>query len=171
MGTDVVTGATVEVAVEMDGTAAQIWELISDVGRVGAWSPECVDAWWVDLEPPLPRVGARFQGHNRYPGGFEATTDCVVTTVRPPSEFTWVVLDPEALVERPGSVWSYRLAPAAGRTKVTQRFVHGPGMTGLRSAADKEPGHAPQVVQARLSALRRNMLTTLTAMARERTGV
>src|SRR5580658_2667235 len=143
MSKDVVTGASVEVRVELDGSPEEIWGLITDVPRIGKWSPECVDGWWVDREGHLPRVGARFEGHNRFPGGFEATVPCVVTEADRPESFSWVTLDRDQVVERPGSIWRYRLHPSetAGRTTVIHRFEHGPGQTGVRLAVDDDPDH------------------------------
>lgn len=165
---DVVTGATVEVSVEIDGSPEQIWALITDVTRIGEWSPECIDGWWLDPDDPPATVGARFEGHNRYQGGFEATAQCVVTEADPPHAFAWAVLDTDELVERPGSVWSYLLTSSAGadRTVVTHRFVHGLGVTGVRVAADSDPALAQQVVDERLVELRRNMTQTIEAMGR-----
>jgi uncharacterized protein YndB with AHSA1/START domain len=169
VGKDIVTGARVEVKVELDGSPQQIWDLITDVTRIGEWSPECCDGWWVDTTPPLPRLGALFEGHNRYPGGFEATVPCVVTEASPPSAFAWVVLDPDGLVERPGSIWSYQLSPSSttGRTVVNHRFEHGPGTTGVRRATNEHPEHAQQIVDSRLDELRRNMTDTIDAMGRD----
>src|SRR5580658_2347866 len=148
MSTDLVTGASVEVRVELDGSPEDIWTLITDVSRIGKWSPECVDGWWVDREGDLPRVGARFEGHNRFPGGFEATVLCVVTDADRPETFAWVALDEEQVVERPGSIWRYWLRPSetAGRTTVIHRFEHGPGQTGVRRAVDDDGEHAKQIV-------------------------
>jgi uncharacterized protein YndB with AHSA1/START domain len=166
---DVVTGASVEVTVEVAGSPQEVWELITDVTRIGRWIPECVDGWWIDTDPPLPRVGARFEGHNRFPSGFEATVPCVVTEVEPSRAFGWVALDPDELVERPGSIWSYRLTPSssAERTIVTQRFEHGPGMTGLRRGTIEEPEHAREIIDGRLAQLERNMTRTIEAMGRD----
>ena len=169
MGKDVVTGASVEVRVELDGSPEEIWALITDVSRIGKWSPECVDGWWVDRDGPLPRVGDRFEGHNRFPGGFEATVPCVVTESEQPGSFAWVTLDPDQEVDRPGSIWSYRLSPSAtaGRTTVIHRFEHGPGQTGVTWAVDKDPEHAQQIVDDRLGVLRRNMIHTIEAMGQD----
>jgi uncharacterized protein YndB with AHSA1/START domain len=168
MSQDVVSGASVEVTVEALGPPQQVWELITDVTRIGEWSPECVKGWWVGAEHRTPEVGAHFEGHNRYPGGFEATARCVVTEVDPPRAFAWAVLDSDELVDRPGSVWSYRLVPSptSGRTMVTHRFVHGQGMTGVRRAADLDPEHAQQIVDERLALLESNMTRTIEAMSR-----
>jgi uncharacterized protein YndB with AHSA1/START domain len=168
VGEDVVTGARVEVSVDLDGSPTEIWELITDVTRIGEWSPECVEAWWLDEDVPPLRVGARFEGHNRYPGGFEANARCVVTQAEAPTSFAWAVLDSDELIERPGSTWSYTLTALEGtdRTTVTHRFVHGPGMTGVRQAADDNPDNAQQIVDSRLDLLRRNMTQTIEAIGR-----
>ncbi len=169
MGKDMVTGASVEVRVEVDGSPEDVWALVTDVSRIGEWSPECVDGWWVDREGPLPRVGARFEGHNRFPNGFEATVPCVVTEVNQPESFAWVTLDQDQVVDRPGSIWSYRLSPSAtaSRTTVMHRFEHGPGQTGVRRAVDDDPGNAQQVVDGRLEVLRRNMIHTIESIGRD----
>jgi uncharacterized protein YndB with AHSA1/START domain len=169
MGEDVVTGASVEVQVELDGSPEDIWALITDVSRIGKWSPECVDGWWVDREGDLPRVGARFEGHNRFPSGFEATVPCVVTQADHAESFAWVTLDPELVVDRPAAIWSYRLSPSAtaGRTTVIHRFEHGPGQTGVTRAVDDDPEHAQQIVNDRLEVLRRNMTQTIEAMGQD----
>jgi uncharacterized protein YndB with AHSA1/START domain len=167
MAQDIVTGASVEVSVEVPGTPPQIWDLVTDVTRIGEWSPECVDAWWSDTEHESAAIGARFEGHNRYPGGFEATSQCVVTEASRPDTFTWVVLDSDELVDRPGSTWSYQLAPSGpDTTMVTHRFVHGPGMTGVRSGADSDPENAQQMTDERWALLRKNMTLTIEAIGR-----
>jgi hypothetical protein len=80
-----------------------------------------------------------------------------------------VTLDRDQLVERPASIWRYRLRPSetAGRTTVIHRFEHGPGHTGVRLAADDEPEHAQQIVDERLEVLRRNMVQTIEAMGQD----
>lgn len=166
---DVVTGATVEVSVEVDGSPEDVWGLITDVTRIGSWSPECVEGWWVERDGPLPRVGARFEGHNRYPGRFEAIASCVVTEVDPPRSFAWVVLDDDQVTDRPGSSWRYTLhaSKTAGRTTVVHRFEHGLGQTGVRRAVNEEPDNAQQIVEHRLDVLRQNMTTTIEAMGKD----
>jgi uncharacterized protein YndB with AHSA1/START domain len=168
MSDDIVTGASVEVSIEVPRAPQEVWDLITDVVRIGEWSPECVDAWWIDTDE-THGVGARFDGHNRYPGGFEATAKCVVTEWDRPSAFAWVVLDSDEVIDRPGSIWSYQLAPSGdGRTNVTHQFVHGAGMTGVRAGVDSDPDkvHARQMVDERMQLLRNNMTQTIEAMAR-----
>ena len=62
MDQDIVTGASVEVSVEVTGTPPQIWDLVTDITRIGEWSPECVDAWWSDAEHAFPRSARDSKG-------------------------------------------------------------------------------------------------------------
>ncbi|WP_371482578.1 SRPBCC family protein [Kitasatospora sp. NBC_00315] len=161
---DLVTGATTEVELTVDLPPEQLWDLVSDVTRIGEWSPECVGAHWTRREGDRPRAGDRFRARNEYRDGFVATVECVVTEADRPSVFAWVVLDDDGVVDRPGSLWRYGLRPAGGGTTVTHTFVHGPGLTGLRVGSERSPGRADDVVTGRLAELRRNMAATLRAM-------
>lgn len=160
------TGAQVVVEFTIEKDPAKVWDLITDVPRIGEWSPECVGAAWVDGGSAKP--GARFEGHNRYEGGFEATATCVVTEAEQPSVFEWVVLDPSEDPAHPGSTWRYELTPgdAPGQTKVLHRFVHGPGVTGLSEGMRENPDEAAAILQSRLDMLRLHMTVTLEGMAR-----
>jgi Polyketide cyclase / dehydrase and lipid transport len=159
-------GARVDVEIVVDKDQDAMWDLVTDVARIGEFSPECVGAAWLDGSTAQP--GGRFEGHNEYEGGFKSTVTCVVTEASRPDVFEWVVLDPSELPERPGSIWRYELAPAdaPGRTKVTHRFVHGPGVTGLTEGMRANPGEAEAILQRRLDLVRKHMTVTTEGMAR-----
>ena len=159
---DGLTGAFTEVELVVDLPVERVWALVTDVGRTGEWSPECVFAAWRPGE--FARAGARFDARNEYAGGFAATVECVVTEAVRPSVFAWAVLDDERDVERPGSLWRYELARVGGGTRVRQRFTHGPGVTGLRAFMEDHPGRARSALEGRLAELRVNMSATLHAM-------
>ncbi|MER6943946.1 SRPBCC family protein [Nonomuraea sp. NPDC000554] len=159
---DEVTGATAEVEVRVPLPPSEVWDLVTDLSRLGEWSPECTRASW--LEPDAgPRAGARFQASNRYPNGFVADVTCVVTRADRPHGFAWEVLDGSGV---PGSLWSYDLRPGSepGQTLLRHTFVHGPGNTGLRVAARRSGADASTVIDGRLTALRANMTATIRAM-------
>ena len=42
----------------------RVYQLVSDVKRMGEWSPECYRCEWLDAAT-MPAVGARFKGYNR----------------------------------------------------------------------------------------------------------
>lgn len=160
------TGAQVEVEILVDKDPAQMWDLVTDVARIGEWSPECASAGWLDGASARP--GARFAGRNEFGGGFTATVTCVVTEADRPVTFEWVVLDPSEIAEHPGSIWRYELQPGAapGQTRVLHKFVHGPGRTGLSEGMRENPDRAGAMLQARLDQLRKNMTVTIEQMAR-----
>jgi uncharacterized protein YndB with AHSA1/START domain len=160
------TGARVDVELIVDKEPAAMWELVTDVARIGEWSPECKGGAW--LEDGSARAGARFEGRNEFGNGFRGTVTCVVTEARRPDVFEWVVLDPSLSPESPGSIWRYELTPGdgPGQTRVHHRFVHGPGDTGLSEYMAECPEQAQQILQDRLDVLRKHMTVTLEAMAR-----
>jgi uncharacterized protein YndB with AHSA1/START domain len=167
MEKDLVTGATVEVVAEVDAPPEQVWGLVTAISRIGEWSPETVGAAWLDNRDAgtLPRVGARFEGRNRFGEGV-ATVVCEVIEAVPPHRFAWAVLDDDRSVERPGSRWTYELVtgPATGQTVLHHRFEHGEGRSGLREPAEEQPDRAAAIVTRRLEQLSRNMAQTMEAM-------
>jgi len=163
---DGVTGAVAEVELIVGLPIDQVWGLVTDVSRIGEWSPECVFAAWRPAQGDVPHAGARFDARNEYPDGFTAAVECVVTEAVRPSVFEWVVLDDDRDVARPGSIWRYELeCDDQGRgTRVRHRFTHGPGLTGLREFIQNHPDHAEASLDGRLAQLRGNMTATLDAM-------
>ena len=106
------------VTVHMSASADAIWELVSDVTKIGRYSPEVFEAEWVEGASG-PAVGARFRGHVKRNGrGPVYWTTCTVTACEPGREFTFVVGAPD----RSGSIWGYRFDPADGGTDVTETF-------------------------------------------------
>lgn len=61
---------------------------MSDVTRVGEWSPENVGGMWLD-GATAPVVGARFKGTNRR-GRTKWSTTCEVIAAAPGREFAFV---------------------------------------------------------------------------------
>lgn len=164
MGQDV-TGMRVDVELTLDVAPGTLWSRITDVTRIGEWSPECEHGAWLDGAGPRP--GARFEGRNRFPGGFVGEVVCVVTEAAEPHTFGWAVLDQHADPRRPSSTWSYtlRAGDTPGQTRVRHTFVHGPGGSGVRDAVHNEPERAETIVEQRRTELRGNMTSTLRAMA------
>lgn len=107
----------VEVLVE--ATAPQVWAVIADVTRVGEWSHECCEAWWLDADGRA-RPAARFRGRS-VAGRLRWGRTCELLTVDPPRELSWRTV-PTALT--PDSTrWIIRLDPTdEARTVVRQSF-------------------------------------------------
>ncbi|WP_421117957.1 SRPBCC family protein [Aquihabitans daechungensis] len=106
------------VTVHMDATPEQVWALVSDVTRIGEFSPETFEAEWLDGATG-PEVGARFRGHvKRNEKGPTYWTTCKVTVCEPLEEFTFAVIQGDNEV----NTWGYKLAAADGGTDVTEFF-------------------------------------------------
>ncbi|HET6965086.1 MAG TPA: SRPBCC family protein [Acidimicrobiales bacterium] len=110
------------VTVTMKADARDIWNLVSDVTRIGSYSPETFEAEWMDGATG-PEVGARFRGHVRRNGrGPVYWTSCQVTESEPGRVFAFNVLNGS----RPLNTWRYELEPRDGATDVTESFELAP---------------------------------------------
>src|SRR3954452_8870405 len=107
------------VTVHMNAAPDTIWDLVSDVTRIGSYSPETFEAEWLDGATG-PAVGAKFRGHVKRNGrGPIYWTTCVVTVCEPGKEFAFGVGE----ADPPLNVWSYRLEAAGEGTDVTESFA------------------------------------------------
>ena len=98
---------------------AEVWDLVSDVTRIGEFSPETFEAGWLDGATG-PRAGARFRGHVRRNGrGPVYWTTCTVTVSDPGREFAFAVNGPGDTIV---NAWQYRLEPREDGTDVTESF-------------------------------------------------
>jgi hypothetical protein len=106
------------VTVHMAAPAELIWDLVSDVTRIGEFSPETFEAEWLDGATG-PAAGARFRGHVKRNGrGPVYWKTCVVSAAEPGRDFAFAVMTGG----KPLSSWRYQLEPAVGGTSVTESF-------------------------------------------------
>jgi hypothetical protein len=97
--------------------ATEVFAAISDITRMGEWSPECVAGRWV---PPAtgPEVGAVFEGDNVAAAGpvtlKKWTTSSEVTACEPGAVFEFVA--------EGYTTWRYELSEHDGVTTVTESF-------------------------------------------------
>jgi uncharacterized protein YndB with AHSA1/START domain len=97
--------------------AGLVWDLVSDVTRMGEWSPENTGAEWVSGEPGA--VGSRFKGRNKR-GRATWSTTCHVLDAERGRVFAFGV----GKAERPDTTWRYELTPLPdGRTEIRESFV------------------------------------------------
>ena len=90
----------------------KVYALISDVTRMGDWSPETVKCEWVDGATG-PAAGARFKGTNKL-GIMRWSTKPTVEVAEPGKEFTFATGNPQ----KPATRWSYTLTPSGDGTKL-----------------------------------------------------
>ncbi len=97
---------------------ATVYRLVSDVTRVGEWSPEARSARWLGGATG-PGVGARFRGRSRWRLMTWART-CVVEEAEPGKKFVFRTL-PAA--RTPDSTrWTYELQEVPEGTRVTESY-------------------------------------------------
>jgi hypothetical protein len=107
------------VTVHMKATPQEVWNLVSDVTRIGRYSPETFEAEWLDGATG-PAVGARFRGHVKRNGkGPTYWSPCVVLVSEPGREFTFGVGSGKS---EPINVWSYTIEPVGNGCDVTESF-------------------------------------------------
>lgn len=104
----------IEVRRTIAADPAAVWAAVTDITRMGEWSPECHTARWVDGATG-PAVGARFEGENRN-GEFEWTTNAVVVECELDRRF---VFEGDADGFR-FSRWGFEIEPADGGCVVTE---------------------------------------------------
>ena len=109
---------TREVSLHIDAPVEAVWALVSDVTRIGEFSPETFEARW-RRGYSGPEVGAEFKGHVKRNGvGPTYWTPCRVTRCVPGEVFEFAV----GTEDVPINNWGYRLEPRDGGTLVTEYF-------------------------------------------------
>ncbi len=107
-----------EVSVWMNASPAQVWALVSDVTRIGEFSPETFEGKWTRGSTG-PEVGASFAGHVKRNGvGPTYWSPCQVTACEPERLFEFAVGTDAMTINN----WGYRLTPRDGGTEVTEYF-------------------------------------------------
>ena len=107
-----------EVSLYMQAPAEKVWALVSDVTRIGEFSPETFEARW-SRGSTGPEVGAYFKGHVKRNGvGPTYWSPCRVTQCVPNEVFEFSVGNDDVTLNN----WGYRLEPSGSGTKVTEYF-------------------------------------------------
>lgn len=112
-----------EVSLHIDAPPERVWRLVSDITRMGEWSPVCYRCEWL-AEPARPQVGARFKGYNRQ-GPFRWWTVCEITGAEAGRVFEFRTIDGSLAVGYRGremTRWRYELSPDGIGTRVTESY-------------------------------------------------
>lgn len=110
------TGLEGQVEMLVQAPPERVYALLSDVTRMGQWSPECYRCHWQG-EATAPAAGARFKGYNRR-GWFRWSTVCTVTEAEPSRAFAFETKFGSKVQSR----WRYELEPAEGGTLLRESF-------------------------------------------------
>ena len=105
------------VSIRVDAAPSVVYGLVSDVERMGEWSPECRSALWLD---DRRGPGARFRGRNRA-GANRWSRTCEVLVDEPDREFAWRTI-PGGPTMDDSTRWSFVLEPDGSGTLLYQRM-------------------------------------------------
>jgi uncharacterized protein YndB with AHSA1/START domain len=126
-----------------------IWDLITDVTRMGEWSPECTGGRWLDGATTAV-VGARFRGSNRW-GPMRWSTTCRIEKAHKSRCFAYDARHWSGALTR----WTYELATDGTGTLLTERFesVGTPSVVLLVDRLARRPRRLAQGMASTLSRL------------------
>ena len=103
--------ASIEIAASQDA----VYDIVSDLSRMGEWSPEATGGRWID--GGMGKVGDWFSGDNSA-GGRDWTRESEVMAADRGRDFTFVV----GGAELNRTWWSYEMAPAGDGTTLTEKW-------------------------------------------------
>ena len=108
------------VELEIEADAQVLYGLVSDLPRIGEWSPECESVEW-EGDVSVPVVGTTFVGHNAVGPGrrIRYSRHGTVLAADPGREFAFITDEGG----RPSTAWRYRFEPAGnGGTRVIESY-------------------------------------------------
>ncbi len=111
-----------EVELEIEADPGLLYDMVSDLPRIGEWSPECERVDW-EGKVEVPTQGTTFVGHNAVGPGrrIRYSRHGEVLAAERGKEFTFITDEGG----RPSTLWRYRFEPTANGTKVTEGYeVH-----------------------------------------------
>jgi hypothetical protein len=129
-----------------------LYDMVSDVTRMGEWSPICRACWWDDGDGP--RIGASFTGRNELPERVWETRSQVVAAERG-REFAFLVGG--AWVR-----WGYSFVPVGAGTRTTESWEFLPA--GIARFKQRYGDDAETQIADRTEAARKGIPVTLAAI-------
>jgi uncharacterized protein YndB with AHSA1/START domain len=103
-------------SIEIAATPERVYRLITDITRMGEWSPECYRCTWLSgTGAAVP--GARFRGYNKL-GLYRWQTTAVITAAGEGRSFAFTTIDDKT--GRQETAWRYDLRPSPAGTVLTE---------------------------------------------------
>lgn len=99
----------IEESIEINGTPAQVWSVVSDLQRMGEWSPQCKKMFV--FGGPV-KAGTRTLNINRR-GPLVWPTNAKVVAFDPNKEIAWRIVENT-------TVWTFKLAETEGGVTLTE---------------------------------------------------
>jgi hypothetical protein len=103
----------------IEATPERLYDMVSDLPRIGEWSPECERVEW-EGEVTAPVEGTTFVGHNAVGPGrrIRYSRHGKVLAAERGKEFTFITDEGG----RPSTLWRYRFEATANGTRVTEVY-------------------------------------------------
>jgi hypothetical protein len=139
-------------SIDIARSPEDVYDLVSDITRMGAWSPVCKECWWD--EGGGPQVGAWFTGRNELPERTWETRSEVVVADRG-REFAFIV-------NGSWTRWGYVFASVDGGTRVTESWEFLPG--GQAMFEERFGADAEAQIAARLELAQKGIPATLASI-------
>lgn len=163
-----------EASAFVDAPPERVWRMLSDVTRMGEWSPICRRCEWLG-GADTPKVGARFKGHNRQ-GLVRWTTVCEVTESEPGKVFSFRTIDGTFAFGARGKEqtrWRYTFEPEEIGTRVTESYevVSEPPLVRIPEVFVSMLPFGKRVLAARARAQETGMRTTLERLKKAAEGL
>lgn len=105
-----------DASIEIAAPAEVVWSLLSDIPRMGEWSPICHRCEWLG-DSDHAEVGARFVGHNKA-NGARWSRECTITAAEPGRELAFTTYFRGAESTR----WRYRFEATEHGTRVVEAY-------------------------------------------------
>lgn len=112
----------------------KVWALVTDLPRMGEWSPENQGGEWLD-GATCAAVGATFKGNNKS-GEKTWQTVVIVEICDAPHKFVFSLKYKDVRL----SDWVYEIEPTPSGCRVTHAWVEGPQWAEFASAAENISG-------------------------------
>lgn len=105
-------------SIEISAPPEFVYRLITDVTRMGEWSPECYRCAWLD-GAGAAAPGARFRGYNKA-GRFRWQTTAVITRAEEGRSFAFTTMHDKS--GREETAWRYEFQATPAGTLLTESY-------------------------------------------------
>ena len=139
---------------DINASPQKVWEMVTDLPRMGEWSPENQGGVW-SKGATGPAVGAKFKGRNKN-GKKSWGTEVTVDVFDAPTKFSFSLM----ALGKNWCDWVYEVEPTATGCRVTHSWID------HRSKIADKLGKVVSGVSDRASHNRANMEATLDNLAK-----
>ena len=153
-------GPQTSVELIINAPISEVWAMVSDPKLPAEFSHELVSADWGTHPTGRPGKGSTIVGHSHNELVGDWTSTSIVTHWEPEATFEWAVRE----IENSASKWAFDLESVEGGTLLRQRYLIGPGTSGVLRIIAKDPDNEELIIATRLKNQEASMMGTLEAV-------